>query len=440
MKLVNIHKPIVALSIILLTANVGKAQEWSLQQCLDTAQVRNKNLQIATNNIELSNEKQKEAKSNLLPKLMANGEYKYFTDLPTQLMPLSTFNPLATEGQFKVAQFGVSHNLNANLVLAIPLYNPQIYGGIEATKIASEMNGLLYEKGKEQLFYEISNLYYNAQIIQTQLAFLDSNLINANSLLKILRLLRSQLLVTGTDVEKVELQVTQLTTQKTTATNKLNQVYNALKFAIGIPANSEFEIKTTIVSNEINEYNSLLSLDARIAKTQFNLLNSELKTLNNSRYLPSVNLIGSYGTMGFGYNKDPNSFLDFYPIGFAGLQVSYPIFNGTTTLRKVNQKKIEMSNNQLKLNLIEDQNSMQIANARMQKSTSELSIKTSHQQVKLAQNIYNKTILQKKQGVASLTDILLADNALREAQQTNLAAIIDYLKADLELKKLTGNL
>ena len=33
----------------------------------------------------------------------------------------------------------------------------------------------------------------------------------------------------------------------------------------------------------------------------------------------------------------------------------------------------------------------------------------------------------------------MADNALREIQQQYLSAIVGYLKADLELKKLTGN-
>jgi OMF family outer membrane factor len=83
---------------------------------------------------------------------------------------------------------------------------------------------------------------------------------------------------------------------------------------------------------------------------------------------------------------------------------------------------------------------MHIANAKAQITTSHLAIETSNQQIQLAQRIYKNTILQQKQGVASLTDILLADNALREAQQSKLAAIIDYLKADLELKKRTGNL
>ena len=60
--------------------------------------------------------------------------------------------------------------------------------------------------------------------------------------------------------------------------------------------------------------------------------------------------------------------------------------------------------------------------------------------IKLAKTIYDQTILQQKQGTASLQDVLLADYALREAQQTYLMAIFDYLKADLDLKKFTGNL
>ena len=38
--------------------------------------------------------------------------------------------------------------------------------------------------------------------------------------------------------------------------------------------------------------------------------------------------------------------------------------------------------------------------------------------------IYDQTVLQQKQGTASLTDVLLADNALREAQQNYLNALL----------------
>ena len=61
-------------------------------------------------------------------------------------------------------------------------------------------------------------------------------------------------------------------------------------------------------------------------------------------------------------------------------------------------------------------------------------------QIKLSETVYNQVVLQQKQGTASLTDILLADNSLRESQQNYLSAVVEFLKAELELKKLTGNL
>lgn len=440
MKLVNIHKQTIFLLFFLIGFQAAQAQVWTMQQCIDTAQVHNKNLQMSRNNISISEQKAKEAKVNLIPKVTANADYKYFTNLPYQLMPLSTFNPTAPEGQFKEAQFGVPHNINANLQLSMPLYNPQVYGAIHTTKIASELTELQYQKTEEQIYFEISNLYYNAQILHHQLAFVDSNLINATRLLNNIQLLNEQLLAKGTDVSKVKLQVSQLTTQKGNISSKYEQVLNALKFAMGISIEQNLQIEANIQYQNTNEYTPSSTLDIRIIKTQNRLLSSELSTLNKSRFLPSLNLIGMYGTTGFGYNGLPNSFLDFYSIGYAGIQLSYPLFNGTVTQRKINQKKFELQNSELQFGLLTEQNNMQVENAKLQRMVAKKAVETTTEQIKLAKTIYEQTILQQKQGTASLTDVLLADNALREAQQTYLSAVIDYLKADLELKKLTGNI
>jgi outer membrane protein TolC len=440
MKLVNIHKHTLLLLFSLIGVYTAQAQVWSLRQCIDTAQVQNKNLQMSRNNIASGEQKAKEAKANLIPKVNVNADYKYFTNLPYQLMPLSTFNPTAPEGQFKEAQFGVPHNINANLQLSMPLYNPQIYGAIQTTKIVAELTELQYQKTEEQIYFEISNLYYNTQILHHQLAFIDSNLINAERLLKNMQLLNEQLLAKGTDVSKVKLQVSQLTTQKENISSKYEQVLNALKFAMGISIEQNLQIEANIQYQTATEYNSSSTLDIRIAKTQNRLLSSELNTLNKSRFLPSLNLIGTYGTTGFGYNGQSASFLDFYPIGFAGIQFSYPLFNGTVTLRKINQKTLELQNNELQFGLLTEQNNMQVENANLQREVAKKTVETTTEQIQLAKTIYHQTVLQQKLGTASLTDVLLADNALREAQQIYLSAVIDYLKADLELKKLTGNI
>lgn len=65
---------------------------------------------------------------------------------------MNALNPQAPEGQFRDIQFGVPHNINANVQLVMPLYNPQIYGAIENTKVAKELAELQYQKQKNRFY------------------------------------------------------------------------------------------------------------------------------------------------------------------------------------------------------------------------------------------------------------------------------------------------
>lgn len=440
MKLVNTHILIVFIALLALPSKSIHAQAWTLQQCLDTAKVNNKNLQLGKNNLAIATEKHQEAKAGLLPKISANADYKYFTNMPYQLLPLSTFNAMAPQGQFKEAQFGVQHNINANLQFLMPLYNAQIYGAIEATKLAGEITNLQYQKSEEQVLFEVTTLYYNAQILQHQILFIDSNLSNAKKLLANMELLNQQLLAKVSDVNKVRLQVAQLTTQNENLTSKNKQILNALKLFMGLSLSQELAIDNNIDFKQMANYKNASTIEQKLIETNAILIKNEIKTLNKTRFLPNLNLYGTYGTNGFGYDKQPNEFLKFYPIGFAGVQVSYPIFSGTTTQRKLNQKRIEQKNVALQLSFQVDQNNAQIENALMQRQVSQNTVKTIAQQVELAREIYHQTILMQKEGTANLTDVLLADNAIRESQQNYLNALVEYLKSDLELKRVSGNL
>ena len=94
----------------------------------------------------------------------------------------------------------------------------------------------------------------------------------------------------------------------------------------------------------------------------------------------------------------------------------------------------------MQIDLVTEQNQMLIENAKRRRLVNQQAIENALRQIELASTVYNEMVLQQKEGTANLTDILLADNALREAQQNYLKAVIDFLKADLELKKLTGNI
>lgn len=438
-KLVNIH---VLITIFLLWfTSFGWGQDiWSLQQCIDTAKLYNINLRIDRNNIELSKEKNLEVKAGQYPKISVNGDYKYFPDLPHQLMPVSAFNPTAPKGEFKDVQFGVPHNINAGIQLTLPLFNPQIKGAIKNTWIASRIAELQLNQSEEQIYFDITTLYYNAQILLHQLDFVKSNQADTEKLLSNLQLLHEHKMVLETDVNRVKLQSDQLKNQLEHLNNKYAQIVDALKLTMGIPVEKEFSIDPDILVDDPVDYSFNQNIDIHIALTQHQMLSNELDILNKTGKYPTLHLIASYGTTGFGYDRSPSQFLKFYGVSFAGIQMNYSLYDGALNKRKIAQKKIEIQNNQLRTALLSEKNNLQIKNALREVESAQRQIVSTRNHIEQARKIYDQTVLRQKQGTSNLTDVLLADNALREARQDHLSAIVDYLKADLELKKYTGNI
>lgn len=407
------------------------AKIWTIDECVDSAMVYNKNLKINSNNIRISEIKRSELKSNLYPKLDVNFDYKYFASLPYQLMPLSIFN--GPTGQFKEAQFGVPHNMSANALLTMPLYNASIYNGINATEFGIELNNLNYLKKEEELIFGIYNLYYNAQILNSQRVFVDSNIVNSRSLLKIVKLLEQQGMLKSSDVSKVELQLSQAELKKKNLETNIEQIINNLKFLIGYDGADNFEISKDISYEGVVELEKNSSLDFLIFDSKNSLLNSELKNLKQSK-LPKIAAFANYGYSGFGYDEQPDPFLKFFPLAFVGIQGSISVLNFTTN-DKIDEKLIEIENNKLQLDYIMEKNDIDMKNFKNVKQNSFENINVVKKQIELAGNIYKQVIIQQREGTAFLTDVLLADNALRQSQQEYVNAVVSYLKAELELKK-----
>ncbi len=437
MKLVSIHKHIVLFLVMMVFLPTLHSQEvWTLDQCIDTAKVNNKQLSMSQQDIAIASEQHAASRAQLIPKLMVNADYKYFTNLPYQLLPLAVFG--GPEGEFNATQFGVPHNISANINLSIPLYNPQVYGGIEAAKKGVELRELVHQKTTEQVFFEVSNLYYNAQIIAQNLRFLDSNIVNAQAVLKNTQALVDELLAKPSDVSKMELKLNQLQNQREQTESQYQQVINALKFIVGIDFDRTLEIKPQFELKAFPDYEEKQTLDEQIAQTQLSLASTELKMAKRSR-LPSVSLFGSYGTTGFGYDQEPNRFLDFYPIGFGGIKLTYPLFNGTVTQRVINQKSNAEQKAKTQVDFKKDESDLAFLNARLRLNAANANVSQTEKQVDFAKEIYEQTRNEYQQELASLTELILSDNELQQAQMEYLNAVIEYLKADLSLKKLSGN-
>ncbi|MFZ1659879.1 MAG: TolC family protein, partial [Flavobacteriales bacterium] len=81
--------PLVA--VLLLSLAPVHAQVRSLQQCIDSALVHEHRIKIADADERIADEKLREARGGMIPKLRAGADYKYYIDLPYQLMPATVF-------------------------------------------------------------------------------------------------------------------------------------------------------------------------------------------------------------------------------------------------------------------------------------------------------------------------------------------------------------
>lgn len=412
------------------------SQVLSLQQCIDSAIQNSYNVRIAGYDVMQAREKSAEVKANLLPKINAAVDYRYYTNLPYQLLPAGVFGGPA--GTYKEAQFGLPHNFNANVQLSYPLYNQVFKANIKTIQTGEEVAGLQKIKSQEDIAMEVSNVYYNAQVLISQLSFIDSSIVNSRNLLGVMELLYQQKMATGTDIQKVNLQFAQLHTQKETAESQYNQVINILKFLIGKSQDSNISIEPTPGNSGYNTLNDNPLTDIKLVEKQVNFLHTEKTAIQKSR-LPVINLNGFYGATGFA-KTGSNDFLKFYPLGYAGVQVIMPLYTGNVTKRKIKGKELEIEKAGVKLEMAREKYNVDKLNNGYQLGIAQKNLKTIQQQIELAQTIYATTMLQQKEGVATLTDVLLADNALRETRQNYITALIALRRAELEYKRLTGHL
>jgi OMF family outer membrane factor len=420
-----------------VTFSHAQQKEVSLQECVAQALQKNTNLLMANTDVELAKHKREEITAKLLPQFFVSADYRYYNDLPTQLMPLSVFG--GPVGTYKEAQFGVPHVLNGNIQGNMPIYNQTILSGRTTANIGTELAEYQYKKTREDVVLDVSNVYYNAQIVANQIAFLQGNINNLDQLIATTTLLVQNQLAKQTDADKMKLQKSILGAQVTTAEASYQQIIGILKFQLGISQSDSIKIQMrTSTETTLTTDDSNISTDILITQKLQQLLHSEMDGIYAGRY-PTLAVYGLYGTNGYATTGD-KSFQKFFPVSFIGIQLSIPLFDGGTISSKVDQKTLELQKAALKEKLSVEKNGMDKINIQNQFLAHRKTVAMQEENIFLAERLYAQTQLQFKEGVASITDVLQADSALRDAQTNYLTAMAKFRITELEWKKVTGNL
>lgn len=425
---------------IALPSLVSAQQQVTLKDALNYALQNNTKFRKSKLDIEKGRYKVEEVRAQALPQITGNAGLTYNPIIGQQVVDFG--------GQLQTLKFGQKWNSSAGLQLSQQIFNQQVFAGLKAAKSSEEYYNLTAQLTEEQIIELVANNYYQVLVSRQQLNVIDTNIKNVKVLEKIVTNQYKNGLARKIDVDRITVNMTNLTTQRDQVINNITQLENQLKFSMGMPVSTPITLPFT----ELTEVTQLPELSESIDlsnRTEVKLLDNQDKLLLLQRksyvseYYPSLALTGNYT-----YSSQSNGF-DFLntnstAIGFGssavGLTLKVPIFNGFLTRSKIRQADVDIK--KAKEDRLESTNSLNLAyeNAKIQLRNNMNTITSQRKNAQLADEIYRSTQNNYNNGLATLTDLLETENSLTSAQNSYTQALLNYKIAEIQLIKSNGNI
>lgn len=394
--------------------------------------------------IENSEYQIQEVRSRALPQITANGNLTYNPVLQTTVIDGSAFGAPGTTIQ---AAFGQKWTSTAGVSLTQNLFDQSVFTGLKAARTTREFYQINNQLTEEQVIENVANNYFQVYVLRQKLALVETNIKTTTKVRDIVKGQYDNGLAKKIDLDRMTVNLSNIKTQKQQIINALQLQENALKFFMGMPMETlinipetEFEVTPIALSDTPNTTSRSEYL---LLKKQEELLVLQKKA-TQAAYYPSLSLTAGYNFIGqgpqvpwFAKPEDKVYWSDFSSIG---MNLRVPIFTGFGTRAKVRQTDIQLRSTQEDIKDTQLALDLDYKNAKTQIENSITTIQSQKENMRLADEILKNINNNYLQGLASLTDLLDAENASTEAQNNYTAAILDYKLAEIKLIKSKGEL
>ncbi|MEZ4876279.1 MAG: TolC family protein [Flavobacterium sp.] len=433
--------------VFLLTFALSIAQEekpLTLKDAITYALQNKADAKKAKLDVENSEYQIQEVRSRALPQISASGNLNHNPILQTSVIDGSSFG---APGSTIQATFGQKWTSSAGVTLQQALYDQSVFIGLKAAKSTREFYQINAQLTEEQIIERVANAYYQVYVTRQNLNVIENNLKNTTKVRDIIKGQYDNGLAKKIDLDRIIVRISNINTQRQQSINAISLQENSLKFLMGMPIETNITIPQTkfeVTPNALSEQPDVTSrTEYLLLKKNEQLLEFQKKSVQ-AGYYPTLSLTGSYNYIGQGpempWFKKPTDGVYWSDYAAVGLNLNIPIFSGFGTRAKVRQAENKLQS--IKVDLEETKLSLdlQYDNAKKQIENSIVSINNQKENAKLAQEVLTNTNNNYIQGLASLTDLLDAENALVEAQNNYTTAILDYKLAEIQLIKSKGEL
>ncbi|HTE26230.1 TolC family protein [Flavitalea sp.] len=419
----------------------------SAKESVDYAMKNNVQVKNALIGINIQEQTNREITSAAYPQVTGSVGLTDFLKIPVNLLPGELAGQPA--GTFIPVQFGTKWSGNYGVNATQMLFDGQVFVGLQARKAAMTYARQNAEVTNELIKANVYKIYYSLIVSKKQMEVIDVNIDRAKKLLEDTRALYKNGFAENLDIDKVNVNVSNLQTEKIKLRNQVEAGYVGLKYLMGMPVNSQLTLTDSVTEDQIKKDVLDESSFKFEDRKEFQLVQTaqKLGEFNIKRYraqyIPTVSLTGNYTRNA--YRTDFNYFKsgDGYPwfaTAFIGVSINIPIFDGFAKDARIKKARYELL--QTKNNVADTKNNIvnEIETAKINMRSAVVTIDEQRKNMELAERVYNQTKIKYEQGLGSNLEIITAESDLKIAQNNYFSAMYDAVIAKIDYLKATGKL
>ena len=417
----------------------------SLGETLDLARTNSVQLKKARLDREGLELRLKEGRSAFAPQINASAGIDYYPVLPTQFLPAELFG--GPGGGYIPATLGQPWQLTGTVRLDQQIYNEAARRMAPAANTSRALYDLLSTRAEEDVLYNTATVFYQTLQTEQLLHSVNANLDKLEALQRMAELQLANGYAIPTDVKRIQVARTNLQAQRHNLVNGIQALHQTLQFLCGLPFEDNIDPvqeKNSPTADSARWQSLVLELEST---TEYRLLQHQ-QEMNHiqARSLRAEGLprLSAYALGAFQAQRPDANFFDsekrWYSLAVVGFKLEVPVFDGFRRRRKAAQMSIEGLKIEEDRRQLSQAKALEFYQARDQFQGSIQMLRTQEDNVSLARDITDKLILQYKEGVAPLTDLLNAQTAMAEAETNYWQQVFNYKLAVLKLLKAAGKL
>lgn len=430
---------LVAASVFALENAHAQTEGMSLKACIDYALTNSPTLKIYENQVSIAYAQNKEGLAGYLPQVNGSVSFDDNFKRQTTIIPAGAFSPTPL-----MVQFGNQYAATVSGQLDQVVYNQSLINSIQASKVNVQLNEYQKEQNEIDVIYNTASAYYQVLILQQQLDLITNNEETIGELLKVQQLKYEKGALQASAFNRVKVNYNNVVSQKEQVEMKLKMALENLKNVLGMNPEQEISIENSVeLGNQPTmpeQYDVQIKnrIEYRILETNIELQEFDLRR-KRAQYIPTVGMYARYGANAFG-NELNTTFDNWYDFGSVGLKVNVPIFSGMSKYQQVKQSTLNLDIMRQNLDLNSRIFALNLKNAQTQLNSSYLTLLSNKENLDLAESVYTETQLQYEKGAASLSDLLNADYARKEAQSNYINSMLNYYISRIDIEKSKGTL